>query len=154
MFPKAEHQGRDFLLCVPCVLYSNVLRQEKRAFWTDLTWPCHSFAIIDLSSLFLQLPPVVLGTVSLFSFLLQLSAFCLCSKARTLGRAHGLKINWKPYKCILSLPTSLRTRQYVLTQYFVKKSSLLKANQRVGHQSVRHVACSLLNCTQLSLGKL
>jgi len=63
------------------------------------------------------------------------AAFYLCPKTRTLDQTCGLKIVWaqKPserdtFKCMLSLPTTLGSRQRVLTQYFMKKGLLPEVN--------------------------
>lgn len=134
-FPKQNTRGRICLYDVPSFLYSNIMK----------------VVIFELSSLFPQLPSVEVGGNHLSFFSMQI--FTYVPMQGPWLELCGLMIIWpqKPsereaFKCMLSLPTTLGSRQHMLTQCFTKKGSFPEVSQKVGYQSSRSTACSLLKC--------
>lgn len=142
-FPKQNTRGKVFPCDVPCFLHSAIVR----------------LVIIELSSLFPRLPPAELGGNHIFFFSVQL--FTVVPREGpwlkpVASKLSGLRNPLKetPLNVTLSSPTALRSRQQMLTPYFTKKGSLPEVSQKVGHQSSRCTACSLLKCRQLQVRKV
>lgn len=142
-FPKQNTRGKIFLWDVPCCLHSAIVR----------------VVIIELSSLFPRLPPAELGGNHISSFSVQL--FTVVPREGPWHRPVASKLSSlrspleeAPLNVTLSSPAALGSRQQMLTPYFTKKGWLPEVSRKVGHQSSRCAACSLLKRRQLQVRKV